>query len=195
MSRPVAGPELRPDADRRFRSALVAELPALRRYATALVGSVSWADDLVQDTIERALRGADTLEDMNRLGAWLRSILHNVYLSELRRRRPVVSIDLTDLNDTLSYSTAQVDRNAINEFVRAIASLSIEHRQVLLLVGVEGLSYREVAQELGVPIGTVMSRLARARERLRSALEHGGPQSQDAPVVNFAASWARKGKP
>ena len=160
-----------PQEQREFRSALIAQLPALRRYATGLVGNASWADDLVQDCIERALKNAASLERLDRVGAWLRSIVHNAYLSELRRRKRVVPIDLADLDNTLGYSVEPADRSAIRQLLRAVASLSFEHRQVLLLIGVEGLTYRETADELAVPIGTVMSRLARAREKLRGLLE------------------------
>jgi RNA polymerase sigma-70 factor (ECF subfamily) len=155
-----------------FGQALVAQLPSLRRYAAGLAGSVAAADDLVQDCIERALRRADTLERADRLGAWLRSILHNAFLDDRRRLAGRGSrVDVDDLQNDLALVAPPEDRGEINDFVRAAMTLSTEHRQILLLVGVEGLSYRELADELGVPLGTVMSRLARARARLREALE------------------------
>ncbi len=141
----VASWKLKPDEERCFRSSLVARLPALRRYATALVGSSSWADDLVQDTVERALRHAATLKDLNHPGAWLRLILHNLYLSELRRQKPASLIDLADTDDALI--APQKERSSVNEVSRAVSKMRVEHRQVLLLIGVEGLSYREVAQK------------------------------------------------
>jgi len=126
----------------------------------------------VQDCIERALRRQDGLQQRERMGAWLRSILHNVFVDDLRRRRlRGTMVDVRDLEDDLALSTKPEDRAAMQDFYAATMRLSLEHRQILLLVGVEGLSYREVAAELGVPIGTVMSRLARARDRLREALE------------------------
>jgi RNA polymerase sigma factor (sigma-70 family) len=161
-----------------FARALIAQLPYLRRYAIALIGNVSGADDLVQDCVERALRHAATLEEPQRLAAWMRSILHNIHLDALRRQRSRgVAVDLTELENDLALSVQPEDRASIADYVRAMNSLSFEHRQVLLLVSVEGLNYREIAAELGVPIGTVMSRLARARERLRSALEQGVPSA------------------
>jgi RNA polymerase sigma-70 factor (ECF subfamily) len=168
------GAALRTDSNRTFTTALVAQLPALRRYAAALSGSLLAGDDLVQDCIERALRQADRLRDPQRLAAWLRSILHNLYIDELRRRRTRgIEEDITDLADNVAVSIAPADRAPFHEFTAAMATLTAEHRQILLLVGLEGMNYREIAEELDIPIGTVMSRLARARERLRHALETG----------------------
>jgi RNA polymerase sigma-70 factor (ECF subfamily) len=156
---------------------LIAHLPALRRYATGLTGRAAEADDLVQDCIERALRRQDGLQQREKMGAWLRSILHNVFVDELRRRRNRgVSVDVRDLEDDLVLSAPPEDRAGMQDVLRATMALSVEHRQILLLVGVEGLSYRDVADELGVPMGTVMSRLARARERLREKLESPGAE-------------------
>lgn len=159
---------------RQFTDDLIAQLPALRRYAVALVGGSALADDLVQDCIERALRRPDALRDKQRLLGWLRSILHNLYIDELRRRRNRGrEEDIADLNDTLTLSVPAGDRAEFRDLVAAMATLNIEHRQILLLAGLEGLNYREIADELDVPMGTVMSRLARAREKLRNAMERG----------------------
>jgi RNA polymerase sigma-70 factor (ECF subfamily) len=155
-----------------FGKALIAQLPALRRYARALTGNPAMADDMVQDTIERALRQWEGLRETNRLGSWLRSILHNLYIDEMRRSRSRgYEQEVSELADDLALSTPAHDKSVALDFVRAIDSLSVEHRQVLLLVGLESKNYRDIADELGIPIGTVMSRLARGRERLRSALE------------------------
>ena len=160
------------DGRRKFGEALIGQLPALRRYARALVGNATHADDLVQDCIERALRQSDRLREPQRLGGWLRSILHNLYIDELRRSRSRgPERDIADYSDDFALSTPPADRGTVIDFTRAMNSLTLEHRQVLLLVGIENLNYREIAAELKIPIGTVMSRLARARERLRSALE------------------------
>ncbi len=166
-----------------FASDLIAHLPALRRYATGLAGRAAEADDLVQDCIERALRRQDGLQQRESMGAWLRSILHNVFVDDLRRRRVRgTMVDVRDLEDDLALSTQPEDRAGMQDFYAATMKLSLEHRQILLLVGVEGLSYREVAAELGVPIGTVMSRLARARDRLREALESPGAGAEIVPL-------------
>jgi RNA polymerase sigma-70 factor (ECF subfamily) len=159
-----------------FAVALTAQLSALRRYAMALVGNAAAADDLVQDCIERALKQAEKLEDVRLIGGWLRSILHNLYIDELRRKnRQGTRIALTDVEDSFAVVAPARDHAAVIDFERAMACLSVEHRQILLLVGLEGLNYREVAEELGMPIGTVMSRLARARERLRGEMERRPP--------------------
>jgi len=155
-----------------FADALVAQLPALRRYAVALASNVALADDLVQDCIEKALAQESQLRDLERLAGWLRRILHNLYIDEMRRgKRRGRERDIAELADHLELSEPAPDNSAKLEFVHAVNRLSMEHRQVLLLVSVEELSYREIADELEIPLGTVMSRLARARERLRSVLQ------------------------
>jgi RNA polymerase sigma-70 factor (ECF subfamily) len=155
-----------------FGQALIAALPALRRYATGLSGQPALADDLVQDCIERALVRFEQLEDLARIGGWLRAIVYNLYIDEMRRRRARgTGVDLEDIANDLAFSTQPRDGTAMIELSRATARLSPEHRQILMLAGVEALSYRAIADEIGVPIGTVMSRLARARAALRSLLE------------------------
>jgi RNA polymerase sigma-70 factor, ECF subfamily len=156
----------------RFNAELIAQLPNLRRYAVALVGSRTLADDLIQDCIERALRHGEQLREPQSLARWLRRILHNLYVDEIRRDAGRGSQrDVAELADRLELSVPAADHFAAKDFLNAMAALSVEHRQILLLVGMEGLSYREIADELNVPIGTVMSRLARARERLRALIE------------------------
>jgi RNA polymerase sigma-70 factor (ECF subfamily) len=165
-----------------FVTALVAQLPALRRYAVALVGNVALADDLVQDSIERALRQSTQLRDLQHLPGWLRRILHNLYIDEIRRNKGRgTEQDIAKLADHPELSIPPVDGGGASDFLRAINTLSLEHRQILLLVGLDDLDYREIADVLGVPIGTVMSRLARARERLRNLMQHG-PETNIVPL-------------
>ena len=160
------------DPQKRFGQDLIAQLPALRRYTVALAGSVTVAEDLVQDCIERALRQSHQLRDHSRLGAWLRSIAYNLYIDERRRARTRgIEEDVDDLANDPKLSTGGADVAEASAFVRAMRKLTPEHRQILLLVGLDGMNYREIAAELQIPIGTVMSRLARARERLRATLE------------------------
>lgn len=155
-----------------FRSALLAELPRLRRYALALIGEAALADDLLQDTVERALRNEASLMDVRQIYGWLRSILHNLYIDEVRQRRTrQPAQDIEEAADSIALSVPPADRGLYIDLSRAMAQLSVDHRQILLLAGLEGLSYREMADELGVPIGTVMSRLVRAREQLRRRLD------------------------
>ncbi len=175
---PPADPPSGGKADDRAIAAQVAShVPRLRRYAAALVGNLADADDLVQDCVEKALANRHALRDVSRLGGWLLSILHNLHVSGLRwRQRRGAEVPVDDLADDLALSAEPGDRGEVRDFVRAFAQLSEEHRTVLLLTGLEGLSYREVAEVLEVPIGTVMSRLARARERLRVLLDGGTEQ-------------------
>ena len=174
----------------RFVDDLIDNLPGLRRYAIALVGNAVLADDLVQDTIERALRQSSQLRESKHLSGWLRRILHNLYIDEIRRRRVRGrEQDITTLNNDLELSAAATDNSKIHEFVKAVNQLSVEHREILLLVGLQELNYREIAEELNIPVGTVMSRLARARERLRNLMQ----DDESVEIIPFARG--RKGEP
>jgi RNA polymerase sigma-70 factor (ECF subfamily) len=160
---------------------LISHLPSVRRYAFALCGNQALVDDLVQDAIERALTRAPELRQPERIGAWLRKVVHNLFIDEVRRGRSRgVTVDMADMMNDLTLSIEPTDNDLSNDVVRAMATLSIEHRQILVLAGVEQLTYREIAEELAVPLGTVMSRLARARAALRAALEPAPPEAQPA---------------
>lgn len=165
-----------------FANALIAHLPSLRRYAVALAGNAALADDLVQDCIERALRQTTQLRELQKMPGWLRRILHNLYIDEIRKNRGRGEHqDIADFCDHPALSVQALDSLSNRDFVRAMNALTFEHRQILLLVGLEELSYRSIADELGIPIGTVMSRLARARERLRSLMQDGGAEIHPFP--------------
>ena len=152
--------------------AIVAELPRLRRHALYLVYSHADADDLVQDCLEAALSKKASLQDHAKLRSWLFSILNNLFLMRLRSNaRRGQALPIEDFADSLAASISPEDRDKARDLARAMAKLSIEHRQILLLLNVEEYGYQEVADTLGLPIGTVMSRLARARRRLRALLE------------------------
>ena len=154
-----------------FGRALIEALPTLRRYATGLCGNQALADDLVQDGIERALQRFTQLQSLDRIGPWLRAIIYHLYIDEVRRRRNRgTGVDVDEMANDLAFSTPARDGSDMADLVRATARLTPEHRQMLILAGVEELSYREIADELAVPIGTVMSRLARARAALRTLL-------------------------
>jgi len=162
---------------RPFTDALVAQLPGLRRYAMALAGNAALADDLVQDCIERALGQEAQLREQARMSGWLRRILYHLYIDEIRRgRRRGREQDIADMADHLELSAPAPDNSAAQEFTHAVNRLTAEHRQILLLVSVEELSYREISEELDIPLGTVMSRLARARERLRELMENNSAE-------------------
>lgn len=150
---------------------IVACIPSLRRYARGLASEREHADDLVQDTLERAWSKFPMWQRRGDARAWMFGIMHNLFIDRVRsqRSKPEDSVgdDLPEVPDRATQS----DRLEVRDLDRLLQRLPTEQREVLLLVGVEELSYLDVAKALGVPIGTVMSRLSRARERLRNELE------------------------
>jgi RNA polymerase sigma-70 factor (ECF subfamily) len=144
---------------------LVELIPRLRRYARALVGDRASADDLVQDTLERAWAKLHLYRRGTDLRAWLFTVMHNVHVNKVRATR--VTDTLEEELPELGQRASQGDALLVRDLDRAIARLPAEQRAVLLLVTLEEMSYEEVARALGIPIGTVMSRLSRAREKLR----------------------------
>lgn len=146
---------------------LVALIPRLRRYARALLGDQAAADDLVQDTLERACSRLHLYRPGSDLRAWLFTMMHNVHINKLRAAHPTDALD--DEAPELAQRAAQDAALVARDLDRAISDLSAEQRAVLLLVTLEDMSYEEVARALGIPLGTVMSRLARAREKVRRA--------------------------
>lgn len=144
----------------------IAELiPRLRRYARALVGERDHADDLVQDTLERAWSKLHLFRTGTDLRAWLFTVMHNVHVNRVRSVRPSAPLD--ENLPELQQPVPQADVLSIRDLDRALELLPVEQREVLLLVALEEMSYEETARALGIPIGTVMSRLSRAREKLR----------------------------
>ena len=160
------------------REAVAAEIPRLRRYARALTGDDGEADDLIQDTLERALARLVQWREGDNPRKWLFSILHNLHVDGLRRksRRPP-HVGLESLGPDQSAPAA--DGASGRDLDKALQMLSMEQREVVLLVGLEGLSYAETAEVLDIPVGTVMSRLARGRERLRALMDYGGGDRGD----------------
>ncbi len=156
-------------------------IPNLRRYARALVGDRDAADDLVQDTLERAVRKFHLWRPGN-LRAWLFSIMHNVFVNQLKSRRLSPTEELDENHAGLAGAADAGAAAQVRDIERGLAGLSPEHREVLLMVGLEDMSYEEVSRALGVPMGTVMSRLSRARERLRRHLD-GEPAPVGLKVV------------
>ena len=147
---------------------LVDLIPRLRRYARALAGDRASADDLVQDTLERAWAKLHLYRRGTDLRAWLFTVMHNVHVNKVRSARSTDPLD--DEMPELAQRAAQSDALVVRDLDRAIARLPAEQRAVLLLVTLEEMSYEQVARTLGIPIGTVMSRLSRAREKLRSMM-------------------------
>lgn len=162
--------------------AIEGHIPSLRRYARSLTGSVDRADDLVQDCLERAVTRFEQFQPGTDLRAWLFTILHNVYCDQARRRsRQGTQIPLEDCDHLLRLPPRQGQNLELRDLQRAFASLSTDHQRILLLAGVEGFSCEETARILGVAIGTVKSRLSRARENLRLAHLRGQPAPSDQP--------------
>ena len=152
------------------RERLLVWLPRLRRYARALAGQRDDADDLVQDTLERAWSRLHLWRGVVDMRAWLFSIMHNLHVESARRRH----VDTVPLDESDAARTAEVaprDRLALRDLQSALDALPVEQKEVLLLVGLEDMSYADAAHTLGVPIGTVLSRLSRGRERLRALME------------------------
>lgn len=149
-----------------------AEIPRLRRYARSLVLDADQADDLVQACLERAIRAKDSWQPGTGLRAWLFTILRNCHISAARRaRHDVVALDEHVQAQALAVSGGQEAHVALLQVKNAYQRLSQDHREVLMLCAIEGLAYEEAAAMLEVPVGTVRSRLARARSALREQLE------------------------
>jgi RNA polymerase sigma-70 factor, ECF subfamily len=164
--------------DEALRRDLIAFLPRLRRFALGLTGSRAEGDDLVQATCERAIRYSDRWEPGTRLDAWLFRIARNLFLNDRRdsrRRGPHLPIDEHPESRVLDGERAAVSGIALDAVTAGLQRLPEEQRSALLLIAVEGLGYREAAEVLGVPIGTVTSRLARARIALRPEIDEPAP--------------------
>ncbi|MEF7615176.1 sigma-70 family RNA polymerase sigma factor [Aquincola sp. MAHUQ-54] len=160
-----------------FRQQLLGAIPRLRRYARSLVFEVHLADDLVQTALERALAHWHQFDQQRDLAMWLLSILHNAHLDLRRREGRTTAMDPADVAAEID---AQAVRGASDPGLRidleaGLRRLSHDQREILMLVGVEQLSYAEAAELLRIPIGTVMSRLSRARTALRQALDGHAP--------------------
>ncbi|MCX7148391.1 MAG: RNA polymerase sigma factor [Rhodocyclales bacterium] len=147
-------------------SAILAEIPRLRRYARAMLGDRAAADDLVQDTLERAWSRLSQWRAGSDMRAWLFGIMHNLRIDQLRRPKlPTHSIAEDDFD--VPTRATQTDELELRDIESALSHLPDEQREVLLLVALEEMSYADIAATLGIPAGTVMSRLSRGRERLR----------------------------
>jgi RNA polymerase sigma-70 factor, ECF subfamily len=176
---------------RDLRDVLTELLPRLRRFALALTSSPTDSEDLVQNTCERVLRRASQLRDDRRLDAWVYGIMRNLWIDELRyrrlRRHEAIE-DHTEIagDDGQALAEGRITLAAVR---RVMAGLPEEYRTVLMLICVDSLSYRETADVLGIPLGTVMSRLARARRKLHARLggsdEGGAETSADSRVVRY----------
>ncbi|CAG4889075.1 RNA polymerase sigma factor [Paraburkholderia saeva] len=160
------------------RDGLMDQVPRLRRYARALINNRELADDLVQDTLERALRNAGQFRPDSDLRAWLFTIMHNVFINQVRKagsRAVHVSVDDGVPESEFAVAANPSQSLEVRDLDFALQRLPDDQREVVLLVGLEEMSYADVALALGVPIGTVMSRLSRGRERLRALMSGKQP--------------------
>jgi RNA polymerase sigma-70 factor (ECF subfamily) len=157
-----------------FQTQLISVLPHLRAYGRALTGSADQADDLVQDTIVRLLAAQETFKPGTNFRAWAIAILRNRFI-DIRRRARYSSESIDDV-DTSSFASPALQESAVffEETAREFWRLNPAHREIMTLIGINGMSYDKAAEMLGCPVGTVRSRLARARAELQTAIE--GPR-------------------
>ncbi len=168
-------------ADLGVRESMLAAVPGLRAFAISLCGKMDRADDLVQETLVRALSNIDSFEPGTNMSAWLFTILRNLFRSEYRKRRREVEDGEGRLAETLKSPPDQQSHMEFEEFRTALAKLPQDQREALILVGASGFSYEEAAQICGSAVGTIKSRVNRARTRLAEILsiEHAGDLSLD----------------
>jgi RNA polymerase sigma-70 factor, ECF subfamily len=157
--------------DDELRQRIEREIPRLRRYAGALTRDQVAADDLVQDCLLRGLSKLHLWQQGSDLRAWLFTILHNQYVNQVRRAvREGAAVSVRENEPSLIRAANQGARLELRDLDRALARVPEEQRTAILLVGLEGMSYEAVAEILGIPVGTVRSRLSRGREALRDLM-------------------------
>ena len=155
-----------------FHQLIEGEIPRLRRYARALTRSADRADDLVQETLMRAIAKAHLWQTGTDIRAWLFTIMHNQHVNMVRRAmRDGANVEIEQVSAALVAATDPTASRQLRELENAISRLRDEHREVILLVGLEGMSYEAAAKILDVPVGTVRSRLSRGRDELRVLLD------------------------
>lgn len=156
------------------KTQIVVLIPKLRRYARALTQDKERADDLVQDALERALTKVELWKRGTDLRAWLFTVLHNVYINNLKKHHrggEHVPFEVTMAHE--GYADTQLVEVELKECLAAMDRLPLEQREVMILVALEEMSYAQVADVVGAPIGTVMSRLSRARHNIRKLMDRG----------------------
>jgi RNA polymerase sigma-70 factor (ECF subfamily) len=164
-----------------------AQLGALRRYALVLTRSADLAEDLVQEALVRAMAASHTWRQGSDVRKWLLAIVHNTHVSRQRRRRvEAAAAEHVGALAAHSMPASQPDRVHLSRTIEALMRLPEEQREALVLVALEGMAYRDAAEILGLPLGTLMSRLGRARAALRAATGHGDeapPSGEEAAVA------------
>ena len=169
------------------------EIPRLRRYATTLTGNVDEADDLVQDALERAMRKRNLWRGSGSIRSWLYRIVFSVFANQARQRRRRRAELALEAAPTLAAPARQEDAAACRDIAGAMARLPLEQRAAIALTAVEGFAYDEAAAILGVPIGTVRSRVARGRDALRAFWEAptAAEEAEPAPARRVAPHLRR----
>jgi RNA polymerase sigma-70 factor (ECF subfamily) len=156
----------------KFQEEMLRVLPRLRGYATALTGNRFAAEDLIQDTVERAWSKSDRWREDRDIQMWLHTIMHNLYVDQLRQKTPpVLSLDESTGHEVPANGELPDEVLNMRDIDNALQQLPWQQREVLLLISLQDLSYEQAAYVLEIPIGTVMSRLSRAREKLRLLIE------------------------
>lgn len=164
-----------------FNALVEREIPRLRRYARALTRSADRADDLVQETLLRAISKSHLWQTGTDIRAWLFTIMHNHYVNMVRRAmRDEATVDIEQMSSSLVAVTDPTSSSQLRELEESLGRLPGEQREVILLVGLEGMSYETAAKVLSVPVGTVRSRLSRGRDALRRLM--GLPEKAARPV-------------
>ncbi|MEK0083799.1 sigma-70 family RNA polymerase sigma factor [Benzoatithermus flavus] len=159
---------------------IASHLGALRRYALVLTRNVDQAEDLVQDALVRAMSGAHTWRPGHDVRKWLLAIVHNTHVSRQRRLKlEAATAEQLGREASEAIPPRQAEQFHLSRTVEALMTLPEEQREALVLVAFEGMAYKEAAELLGIPLGTLMSRLARGREALRAATGHGGEAPAD----------------
>ena len=162
--------------DESVRKAILGAVPSLRAFAISLCGNVDRADDLVQETLLRALANIDSFQPGTNMSAWLFTILRNHFRSEYRKRRREVEDSDGHYAETLKTQPEQYGQVEYREFREALAQLPQDQREALVLVGASGFSYEEAANICGCAVGTIKSRVNRARTRLADLLSIEGSE-------------------
>jgi RNA polymerase sigma-70 factor (ECF subfamily) len=152
---------------------IIAYIPHLRRYARALTGDPASADDLVQDTLERAWTRMALWRPGSNIRAWLFTIMHNLYVNQIKAGARGRQRKSNDPQLDTPVLASQENRLELRDLMKALQQLPDEQREIVLLIGLEQLSYEEAAKVLRIPVGTVMSRLSRGREQLRMIMNRG----------------------
>src|SRR6187397_3701207 len=156
------------------RDAMLAAVPSLRAFAISLCGNVDRADDLVQETLLRAMANIDSFQPGTNMSAWLFTILRNLFRSEYRKRRREVEDADGSYAETLKTQPEQTSHIEFKEFSAALSKLPDDQREALILIGASGFPYEEAAEICGCAVGTIKSRVSRARSRLQEVLDISG---------------------